>query len=240
LIYRLLRSDLMRMISTRSWRLVAAVVAVLTLISVYSLGQVEPDQSAPAWSQVGSVSGNSAAFLLCIAAFDSAAALRDGIDVPYNGRRWRLTIQLGRVLAVWAVGLIWWICCGLIAVGGGLVWIDSFTWHTVYSGGTLRLVLGGLGSTLALGTLGVAVGCLIRRPGLAVAVALGWFALVENTLSALVGRHERWLPGRASAALLEHEVSRTESLLSAGLILTAWTVGMAVLCASWLRRAALR
>lgn len=79
-----------------------------------------------------------------------------------------------------------------------------------------------------------------HRPGLAVAVALGWFAIFENAVAQLTRDNDRWLPGQASGTLLENEVIRTESAVTALLTLAVWCLVISAVSAWRINNADLR
>jgi ABC-2 type transport system permease protein len=98
-------------------------------------------------------------------------------------------LGFGLVAAVTAtvVGSIW-----LSAKGGSLYLGDTEVWQTL---------VGCILWNALFAAIGVGVGALVRNLVAAVAVALGWIAVIEMSMSSLFGSSARWLPFAAGKSL---------------------------------------
>jgi ABC-2 type transport system permease protein len=101
------------------------------------------------------------------------------------------------------------------ARGGAVVW-----------SGELFAVLAAAVAVMALyGPIGVALGALVRSQIAAVAGALVWLLAVEGFLITLLPAIGRWMPGGATAGLLQEGRAATTH----GALLPAWAAGLVLL-----------
>jgi ABC-2 type transport system permease protein len=101
------------------------------------------------------------------------------------------------------------------ARGGAIVW-----------SGELFAVLAAAVAVMALyGPIGVALGALVRSQIAAVAGALVWLLAVEGFLITLLPAIGRWMPGGATAGLLQEGRAATTH----GALLPAWAGGLVLL-----------
>lgn len=99
-----------------------------------------------------------------------------------------------------------------------------------------QTLLGAVLVTVLYGPIGIAVGALVRNQVAAVVGALAYVFVVEQLLVALLPDVGRWLPGGASAAVLQLgdlATTRGDLLPPAGgaLLLVAYAVGLSLLAA---------
>jgi ABC-type transport system involved in multi-copper enzyme maturation permease subunit len=97
------------------------------------------------------------------------------------------------------------------------------------SSDVLLLTLGGLAGAALWGAIGVGLGAIIHNQVGAVITLLAWGLVVDNLLFGLVPSVGRFVPTRASDALMG---LKTQHLLSPGAgaaVLIAWTAGLAVI-----------
>ena len=87
--------------------------------------------------------------------------------------------------------------------------------------GVWRIVAGIVALNAAYAAIGVSLGALVRNITGTVIVALTWIALVETTVSNLLGDLGRWLPNRAGMAL--------NDMPAAGALLPQWGGGAVLL-----------
>jgi ABC-2 type transport system permease protein len=93
---------------------------------------------------------------------------------------------VGAAIAV-ATAAIWW------TVKGASFHLDAGGWQTL---------AGAVGWNALFAAIGVAVGALVRNVAAAIAVTLGWIAVVETIAAQLLGSGlSRWLPFAAAQAL---------------------------------------
>jgi len=101
------------------------------------------------------------------------------------------------------------------ARGGAVIW-----------SGELVAVLAAAVAVMALyGPIGVAIGALVRNQIAAVAGALVWLLAVEGFLVTLLPAIGRWMPGGATAGLLQEGRAATTH----GALLPAWAGGLVLL-----------
>lgn len=101
------------------------------------------------------------------------------------------------------------------ARGGALAW-----------SGELAAVVAAAVAVIALyGAIGVALGALVRNQIAAVAAALVWLLAIEGFLVTLLPAVGRWMPGGATAGLLQEGRAATTH----GALLPAWAGGLVLL-----------
>ena len=106
-------------------------------------------------------------------------------------------LLIGLIAAVTELGVarLWW------QIKGVDFTMSAEVWHTL---------AGGVAWNVAFGLLGVALGALVRNLMGAVALALGWIAVVETIAGQLLGSEAaRWLPFAAGQALGKVDIAGT-------------------------------
>ena len=93
----------------------------------------------------------------------------------------------------------------------------------------LLLALGGLGGVALWGAIGTGLGTIIRNQVGAVITLLAWGFVVDNLLFGLVPSVGRFMPTRASDALMGLRVDHLISPGAGGIILIAWAVVLAAI-----------
>jgi len=97
------------------------------------------------------------------------------------------------------------------------------------SGDVLLLSLGGLAGTALWGAIGAGLGAIIHNQVGAVITLLAWGLVVDNLLFGLVPSVGRFMPDRASDALMGLRVQHLLSPGAGAIILIAWAGVLAVL-----------
>lgn len=142
------------------------------------------------------------------------------------------TPRRSRVVAVKSVlyllvGLTYGGGAALTSAGTAAIWYqrqgltlplqDSSVWLTL---------VGCIAVSGVFGTLGVAVGAIVRRPVPAIAGALAWVAIIEPALFAASPTLFRWLPGIASLSLRRQPAGQLLAPTTAAAVLLAFLAGM--------------
>ncbi len=96
------------------------------------------------------------------------------------------------------------------------------------SGDILLLTLGGLAGSALWGAIGVGVGAIIRNQVGAVITLLAWGLVVDNLLFGLVPSVGRFMPTRASDALMGLRVQHLVSPGAGAITLIVWAGALAV------------
>jgi len=96
------------------------------------------------------------------------------------------------------------------------------------SGDVLLLTLGGLAGAALWGAIGVGLGAIIHNQVGAVITLVAWGLVVDTLLSGLVPSVGRFMPGRASDALMGLRAHHLLSPGVGGIMLIAWTGALAV------------
>jgi ABC-2 type transport system permease protein len=97
------------------------------------------------------------------------------------------------------------------------------------SGDILLLTLGGLAGAALWGAIGVGLGTIIHNQVGALITLLAWGLVVDNLLFGLAPSVGRFMPDRASDALMGLRVQHLLSPGAGGIILIAWAVVLGIL-----------
>jgi len=187
------------------------VIATLALTMAAVAGAVLSDggavadlESTAGIRRIFSVTGSGALVMLVLGIIISAGEYRHGTAADTfltTARRHRVVVAkvaFGAGLGL-GVGLLVSTCALALAVGLYRVEGASFPFDEPEVWLTLA---GTVVYTTLFAVLGVALGAVVRNQVLAVAGALGWFAVVEHTLVNLVPDVGRWLPAAAGQAIV--------------------------------------
>lgn len=145
----------------------------------------------------------------------------------------RTTPLLAKLLVVTVAGGLIGIVASLTAIGtAALVWAaDGAAWQ--WTEEATRTVVGGVVWNAAFAAIGVALGAVVRNVMAAIAVGLGWIAVVETVVGQLLGAEAaRWLPFAAGLSL-----GRADAFgdplpqLAAALVLAAYAGALSLVAA---------
>ncbi|HEX6597018.1 MAG TPA: ABC transporter permease [Acidimicrobiales bacterium] len=236
---QLIRAELLKLRSTRGafWILIGLPVAVVLpiLISIDSAGRESGNFPLETVEGVRNV--------LSAASAGGMLVLILGIMAMTGEYRHRtvsetflLTPARGKVvaakLATYAiVGFAVAMAAGALTLAIALPWLAQQDAHVRLLEDVGMVMAGATAATVLYGTLGVAVGALVRNQAAALVVALLWTMLFEGLLVGLVPALGRWLPGGAASALSLATI-RAGDLLpmwAAALVLAAYAAGLAML-----------
>ena len=221
----------------RTIRLLAIAVPLAVLLSVAAVAGMVlaadgPDlESTRGIERVFSVTGAGAVVMLIVGILISAGEFRHGtatdtfLATPHRSAVLQAKLALG------------------VGLGGGVGLLTAVAGIAVaavlYPAQSAALPVGSADVLLALpasvvyaslfAVLGVAIGALLRDQVLAMAVTLGWIALVEHILVTLAPAIGRWLPLGAGQAVLRTPLDDLLSPVMGGLVLAAYAAAFAAL-----------
>lgn len=145
----------------------------------------------------------------------------------------RSTPLLAKLLVVTVAGGLLGVAASLTAVGtAALVWAaDGAAWD--WTDEATRTVAGGVVWNMAFAAIGVALGAVVRNVMTAIAIGLGWIAVVETVVGQLLGSEAaRWLPFSAGLSLgLADALADPLPQVAAALVLTAYVVVLSLVAA---------
>ncbi|MCW2779027.1 MAG: hypothetical protein JWN17_2752 [Frankiales bacterium] len=148
----------------------------------------------------------------------------------------RERVLVAKLLAITLVGALFAAVSVLFAAALSVGLLRLRGLDVVLEGPLTRTVLADLLVVVLYGPIGIAVGALVRNQVAAVVGALAYSFVVENLLVALLPDVGRWLPGGASAAVLQLgdvATTRGELLppLGGALLLVAYAVVLSLVAA---------
>ncbi len=238
----LVRAELLKLRSARSYLLLAAAVLVTALIPL--LAFIAPGTSVDVVEVRGTLPGLAlggvelSAFLVMLLGvvatageFHHRTAVGTFLATP---ARWRVVAAKVGAMAVAGAALTLAAALVSLAVMPAAAALADVE-MVAPTGVVVRALLATTAMGAAFGVFGVAIGGLIRNQTAAALVAFGWFFVAEGLLPMLLGETATdWLPGNAAAAV----AGLTEVSKLAGL--TALAVWAAVLAAGAARAVAWR
>lgn len=230
----LVRSELIKLRSVRMplWLLLTAsgLVILLVLVTVPSGNSSGDGLSLHDSDLLARVVGVSAAgawivlVVLGILAFTQefrfGTATSTFLTVPVRRR-----VLVAKALALAFTGLVFAAATVTLSVVLSAVIIDARGGTLAWSGQLVAVVAGAVAVMALYGPIGVAIGALIRNQIAAIVGALIWLLVVEGLLVTLLPSIGRWMPGGATAGLLQEGRAATTH----GALLPAWAGGLVLL-----------
>jgi ABC-type transport system involved in multi-copper enzyme maturation permease subunit len=227
-----LRSELVKLTTTRTVPLMLAAAAGVTLLGTCIEG-LSPSLAELAGSDeqrelLGA--GSSAAILLGTYAglIAVTAEFRYGTIRPtlmFEPRR--RVVLTAKLAAAAATGAVFAAVCLAISFAGGLVILGLRDVDAVLTGADVRLlVLGTIAAAALIAAIGAAIGALIRNQAGAIVALVAYTLAVESVLFAALPAVGQYLPGKAGDALAGRPV---EDLLAPGVgaaVLVVWTLAL--------------
>lgn len=114
----------------------------------------------------------------------------------------RGAVVAAKLIATTLVGFVLAIAAAVLTVAVAVPWLTSKDVHVNLVGGDVAPVLaGGIAATSLYALVGVGVGSVVRNQVAAIVGSLVWLFVLEGPLVGLVPRVGRWFPGGAAAAL---------------------------------------
>jgi ABC-2 type transport system permease protein len=224
-------------LKVRTVRLLVVAVPLAVLLAVAAVAGMVlaadgPDlESTTGIERVFSVTGAGAVVMLIVGILISAGEFRHGtatdtfLATPRRSQVLQAKLTLGAGLGA-GVGLL--TAVAGIAVAAVLYPARSAT-LPVDSVDVLLALPASVVYASLFAVLGVAIGALLRDQVLAIAVTLGWIALVEHILVTLAPAIGRWLPLGAGQAVLRTPLDDLLSPVMGGLVLGAYAAAFAAL-----------
>ena len=236
---RLLRSELLKIATTRGvWGFALAVVVIVGISVAGQIGTsprnlLVEDESL---EDVLAAAGASSLFALLAGIVGFTAEFRHGtatstfLVAPVRER-----VLAAKLLAHALLGAALGLLGIAVTLAVALPWLRAKDVELPLGEREHLLILAGvLGSALLWGALGVALGGLVRNQVLGVVGALVWVLIVENILGALLLQDEApYLPGSASGAMigsafLDDALSRAGGTLVTAAYLAAASIAAVV------------
>ena len=177
-----------------------------------------------------SVTGTGAVLVLVVGIIISAGEYRHGtaadtfLTTPQRNRVAAAKLTLGAAVGL-AAGVISSLAC--LGIASLLYTLEGATFP-LGDGEVWTILVGTLAYTTLFGTLGVALGVLIRNQVLAISAALAWLAVIEHTLVTLAPDIGRWLPVAAGQAMVRTNLDDLLSPLAGTAVLTTYAATIAV------------
>ncbi|WP_421118133.1 ABC transporter permease [Aquihabitans daechungensis] len=222
----------------RTTRLLPVMVAAAVALSMLAVGGttlatkrseigLESDEGL---RRILSVSGTGAVVVLLLGVLIAAGEYRHGtatdtfLTTPKRHRVVTAKLAIGAAVGastglLIVLGTLAALAFGLPAKDSSVPISDGLMWATL--AGTVAY------STL-FAVLGVALGALLRQQVLAVALALGWIAIVEHILVNFVPSIGRWLPAAAGQAIVRTPLDDLLPPLGGALVLAAYSIAVAL------------
>ena len=140
----------------------------------------------------------------------------------------RLLLLAGKYVAMCSFALLTVIVSAIGSIGISLALAETKNVNTDawFTNDSLQLLYSNLGnvylSVIAYGTIGMAVGIILRSPISSIAISLAWILILEGILSFTVDGLDKWLPGQLMSLISESsnaDISYTYALVGSGLYL---------------------
>jgi ABC-2 type transport system permease protein len=208
---RLVRSELLKISSTRMWWGLGLGALAYVALNVIAQALAPATEGTPAladpqgvrnvWASAGSAG---AVFALVLGILGMTTEYRhQTVSSTFLATPRRSRVVTAKMLAHAGVGLgIGLACCALTAALAVPLLAAKDAAHLSTST-ILAILAGALMTTALYAVMGVAVGALIRNQVAAILGALVWLLLVEALVVAFLPEVGRWLPGGAASALLQ-------------------------------------
>ena len=140
----------------------------------------------------------------------------------------RIVLLAGKYLSMCSFALLTVLVSAIGSIGISLILagpkkINTDAWYTHDSFNLLYSNLGNVYlSAIAYGTIGMAVGIILRSPISSIAISLAWILILEGILSFTVDGLDKWLPGQLMSLISENSTSDiryTYALVGSGIYL---------------------
>lgn len=140
----------------------------------------------------------------------------------------RLVLLAGKYVAMCSFALLTVLVSAVGSIGISIALapskkVDTSAWFTHDS---FQLLYSNLGnvylSAIAYGTVGMAVGIMLRSPISSISISLAWILILEGILSFTVNGLDKWLPGQLMSLISQRNnlnVSYTYALVGSGIYL---------------------
>jgi ABC-2 type transport system permease protein len=229
-----IRAELLKMRSTRTMiGLILGMIALILLITLLTGLLTHPSGLASREDQreLLSLSSTAGVFSALAGVLLVTSEYRFGTIRPtflFNPARSR--VLTAKVVAGALAGLAFGILAEAIGWAIGYAILDGRGITIVLSGGDiLLLTLGGLAGAALWGAIGAGLGAIIHNQVGAIITLLAWGLVVDNLLFGLVPSVGRFMPDRASDALMGLRVDHLVSPGAGAFTLIAWAGVLGVL-----------
>ena len=140
----------------------------------------------------------------------------------------RIVLLAGKYLSMCSFALLTVLVSAIGSIGISLILsgpkkINTDAWFTQDSFNLFYSNLGNVYlSAIAYGTIGMAVGIILRSPISSIAISLAWILILEGILSFTVDGLDKWLPGQLMSLIAESngsDISYTYAVVGSGIYL---------------------
>lgn len=140
----------------------------------------------------------------------------------------RLLLLAGKYVAMCSFALLTVLVSAVGSIGISLILapVKDVSTEAWFSSESFALLYSNLGnvylSAIAYGTVGMAVGILLRSPISSIAISLAWILILEGILSFTVDGLDKWLPGQLMSLIAESsgsDISYTYALVGTAIYL---------------------
>ena len=140
----------------------------------------------------------------------------------------RFTMLVGKDVSICSFALLTVLISAIGSIGISILLaptkdIDTSAW---FSEESFRLLYSNIGnvylSATAYGTMGMAVGIILRSPVSSISISLAWILILEGILSFTVDGLDKWLPGQLMSLIAESngsDISYTYAVVGSGIYL---------------------
>lgn len=236
---RLLHAEWIKLRTTRMTRVLVGVAAVFTgFVVLAALAAPEIEGKAvgsleDALRLVFSSTSSPAPVLAVLGALLVAGEYRHGTITPtFLAEPVRGRVLAGKIGIALAVGLVGALGAAVITTGVAIPSLDDVGIKLELGDAVVRgPLLGALVGLPLWCALGAAVGAGVRNQVAAVALILGWGAVVEPAVFGLAPAVGRYLPATASQALAGNPTADLLAPWAGGLVLAGYLIGTAAIAA---------
>ena len=207
---RLIRAELFKMRTTRTFYAMSVAALALAPISVattiLTAGSAGSDTALTTTRTLRaamSAASSGSPFVLVLGILVMAGeshhkTLTSTLLVTPN----RSAVVAAKLIATTLVAFALAVAAAVLTVAVAMPWLNAKHAHVNLAGGDVAPVLaGGVAATALYALVGVGVGCLVRNQTAAIVGALVWLFVLEGPLVSFVPQLGRWFPGGAAAAL---------------------------------------
>jgi hypothetical protein len=231
---RLLRSEALKVATTPvTYGLAGAILVVTALNTALSLSDTQTALGvSDTVRHALSASRDFMILFVALGAVGATSEFRHGTAIPtFLATPVRHRVVWAKIGTYVAVGLLVAVAATVLQLAIALSWAAG-EGHTpaLFSADVADPVIVNVLAAPCYAALGVGIGLLVRNQLVALAVAVGWFAVVENALAILVPGVSRFLPGGAFSGVDTAGLDLLP-LYAAVPLLAAYTVAVSLVAA---------
>lgn len=246
---RLIRSELRKFFSTKTWLLLLLGTILLSLIPVVVTlafagqhagnGQASLPEITDPRIQEMVLSGPSSAtiFIAILGVIGITQEYRHRTATPTfltTPGRWKVIVA--KLVTYLGLGIVYAAVAAVFVIALSALWINGAGGSFTLAGNNWKILVGAAIAAALYGIIGVGFGALVRNQIGAVVGLLAYMFVIENILAGIPATRDiyRFLPGGASSALYTYAQQSTSTInlltpVQGGLLLVAYGVVFAVI-----------